>query len=101
MYIFDSHAAFQAPKDTYIYSIIPISGGIGVISSDDSLRLFDPNNLETPHATLKGVNRDVTCVKAFGEGNSEIVCTAGRDGRICLWDPRTNKQLSQAKTGTL
>lgn len=99
MYVFDSHATFQAPKDTYLYNIIPVGNGIGAISSDNSLRLFDPDHLDTPISTIKNVNKDVTCIESLGEGGAEVICTAGRDGRICVWDPRTSQRVAEMGIG--
>jgi hypothetical protein len=93
------------PADTYIYDIVPVAAGLAAISSDDSLRLFDPLALSrAPLNSIRRVNTDVTCLKAVNsttEGDALIVCTAGRDGRVCLLDPRTGSKIGEVRTGEL
>jgi hypothetical protein len=93
------------PKDTYIYDITRCHAGLAAISSDDSLRLFDPLALSGPPLnSIRRVNTDVTCLKAINssaEGDALIVCTAGRDGRVCLLDPRTGQRIGEVRVGKL
>lgn len=93
------------PANTYVYDIVPVAAGLAVISSDDSLRLLDPLALSgTPLNSIRRVNSDVTCLKAINtstEGDATIVCTAGRDGRVCLLDPRTATKAGEVRTGEL
>ena len=88
------------PADTYIYDIVPVAAGLAAISSDDSLRLLDPLALSrAPLNSIRRVNTDVTCLKAFNtttEGDALIVCTAGRDGRVCLLDPRSGSKVGES-----
>lgn len=92
------------PQDTYVYDIVPVAAGIATISSDDSLRLLDPLALSgAPVNSIRRVNADVTCLKAINtstEGDALIVCTAGRDGRVLLLDPRTAGKIGEVKAGT-
>ncbi|RDL42386.1 HCP-like protein [Venustampulla echinocandica] len=101
MYPLDTIGAFRVtePADTYIYDIVPTAAGLATISSDDSLRLLDPLALDRPPLTsVSRVNTDVTCLKGFdtgADGNSVVVCTAGRDGRACLIDPRSGSKVAE------
>jgi hypothetical protein len=105
MYTLNSVDSFQIsePKDTYIYDIVPVAAGLATISSDDSLRLLDPLALGgLPLNSIRKVNKDITCLKAVNtttEGDALIVCTAGRDGRLCLLDPRTGSKIGEVRTG--
>lgn len=105
MYSLSTTSSFHVsdPQSTYIYDIIPVSGGLAAISSDDSLRFFDPTNLDAgPVSSVRRVNTDVTCVKALGRGESGdewIVCTAGRDGRVAMLDPRTGAKVGEVASG--
>lgn len=50
------------------------------------------------------VNKDVTCLKAFsssdGSGSGgDVVCTAGRDGRVVLLDPRSGARVGEVRSG--
>jgi SEL1 protein len=93
------------PKDIYIYDILPVAAGLAAISSDNSLRLLDPLALSgTPLNSIRRLHTDVTCLNAVNtttEGDALIVCTAGRDGRVCLLDPRTSAIIGEARTGEL
>ncbi|QSZ29663.1 hypothetical protein DSL72_004179 [Monilinia vaccinii-corymbosi] len=94
-YIFEVKGA----EPTYIYDIVPVAAGLASISSDDCLRLLDPTALNgQPLNTIKQVNSDVTCLKTIGNGDSSIVVTAGRDGKVCLIDPRTGGKVGEVKS---
>ncbi len=107
MYTLNTVDSFQipGPKDTYIYDIVSVAGGLAAISSDDSLRLFDPLALSgAPLNSIRQVNTDVTCLKAIDsltEADALIVCTAGRDGKVCLLDPRSGARIGEVRTGGL
>jgi hypothetical protein len=107
MYSLNAVDSFQisGPKDIYIYDIVSVAGGLAAISSDDSLRLFDPLALSgAPLNSIRQVNTDVTCLKAINsstEADALIVCTAGRDGKVCLLDPRSGARIGEVRTGGL
>ncbi len=107
MYNLNTISSFHVidPADTYIYDIITVAGGLASISSDDSLLLLDPLTLNAgPVKSIRRVNKDVTCLKALSsgaEGDAMIVATAGRDGRVCLWDPRNGGKVGEVRTGEL
>ncbi|KAF4632481.1 hypothetical protein G7Y89_g5643 [Cudoniella acicularis] len=104
MYTLDAISAFHvsSPENTYIYDIVPVSGGLAAISSDDSLRVLNPLALNgEPINSVRRVNTDVTCLKAVNssvEGDAVVVCTAGRDGRVCLVDVRTGSRVAEVRT---
>jgi hypothetical protein len=106
MYIFNAVNSFHIsePRGTYIYDIVPVAAGIATISSDDSFRLLDPQFLNgPPKNSVQKIHTDVTCLKALATttGDSELICTAGRDGRVCIIDPRSGGQVGEARTGKL
>lgn len=81
------------PKDSYIYSVIPIHGTpiLAAISSDDSLRLFDAASLRLKSdGLLDKVHDGITCLKAFS-GDQSCVLTAGRDAAVRCWDLRSKQ----------
>lgn len=103
MYTFHDVDSFHIsePADTYIYDIVPVAAGLAVISSDDSLRLLDPESLNgTPINSIRKINTDVTCLTTSA-GNAGFVYTAGRDGRVCIVDPRTGAKAGEVKAGKL
>ena len=92
------------PTNSYIYKIITTSprldpysysqtDQLAVISSDDSLRIFDPATLQVvPNGVIKAVNASVTCLERADDTASNIIATAGRDGLINFWDKRTQQK---------
>lgn len=107
MYNLNTTSSFHvtSPAGTYVYDIVPVAAGLAAISSDDSLRLLDPLALNAgPVNEIKKVNADVTCLKAVntgGEGDAVVVCTAGRDGKVALWDPRSGAKVGEVRSGKL
>jgi WD40 repeat protein len=73
------------PNDTYIYSLARTTTLCAAISSDDSLRYFDPTDLSLVHAVAKA-HQGITCLKATSD--SKGLVTAGRDGIVRCWDER-------------
>jgi len=103
MYTLDISGSFKVeqPQETYIYHIEPIGDEIAAISSDDCLRLISPTSLHSPPLkVIPKVHAEVTCLKAL-DGQRAIACTAGRDGRINIWDLQGNTKVAELKTGML
>jgi WD40 repeat protein len=103
MYTLDGSEAFRInrPEGTYIYHLEPVAEGVAVISSDDCLRLIDPTSLNGPALkAIRNVHTEVTCLKAL-DGQNAVVCTAGRDGRVNIWDLRGSTRVAELKTGML
>jgi hypothetical protein len=101
MYTLDAVGVFQIehPPETYIYDIQPVADGIVAISSDDCLRLIDPLVLHAfPLQLIQNVHNEITCLKTLDPGNS-IVCTAGRDGRVNIFDFRAKTKVAELRTG--
>lgn len=104
MYNLSKADAFQNPgaDPAYVLEIIPVAGGLAAISSDQKLALFNPATLSHgPLKTIKTAHGNITCARAFDESNS-IVCTAGENGTVSLWDLRLDGSKAQiaAPTGT-
>jgi WD40 repeat protein len=77
----------------YVYSILPVYEAVAAISSDDSLRLFDPHTLEaSPKNDFKNIHDGVTGLQKFAE-NGDTVVTCGRDGLVKCWDHRVGKNV--------
>lgn len=101
MYTLDATDSFaiEQPSGAYVYDIVPVAGGLVSISSDDTLRLFDPSNLHRgPVYTVPKVNSEITCLEALDHQGS-IVCTAGRDGKVTIVDLRQQLRVAQIGTG--
>ena len=87
-------SSLSLPPDSYIYSVIPVAdnAAIAAISSDDSLRIFDPTTLQLTSNYASGkVHEGVTCLKNL-DADAGILVTVGRDATVRCWDPRTGLQ---------
>ncbi|KAI4095143.1 MAG: hypothetical protein LQ344_001794 [Seirophora lacunosa] len=83
--------------DTYIYEVIPFGDRLVSISSDDSLRLIEPQTLQhLPGCT--SVHDGVTCLKPIQDRG---VLTAGRNGVVKCTDLRTRKTVQEISTDGL
>ncbi|PBP25907.1 ubiquitin-protein ligase sel1 [Diplocarpon rosae] len=100
MYTLNSASTFHIadPASTYVYDIVQVAGDIAAISSDDTLRLLDPLALNRGPVSTTKVNKDVTCLQAVGGEDTLIVATAGRDGKVCIWDPRSGAKIGEVKS---
>lgn len=72
------------------------SGALVSISSDQALSVFDPS---APHALQNGPVRsfttdhgNLTTLRVFGES---IVCTAGENGSVEVWDVRAANKVAK------
>jgi len=74
------------PPDTYIYTLARLQNSCAAISSDDTLTYFDPSNLSIS-SQVKNANKSITSLCATHDGAG--VATAGRDGFVKVWDPRS------------
>ncbi|ROW10791.1 hypothetical protein VPNG_05379 [Cytospora leucostoma] len=102
MYNLSKADAFQNPGSdpAYVLEIIPVAGGLAAISSDQKLTLFNPLRLsQGPQKTIRTAHGNITCARAFDVSNS-IVCTAGENGTVSLWDPRLDGSKAQIATPT-
>ena len=78
-------SGLSLPADTYIYSLARTTNLCAAISSDDSLRYFDPTNLALVH-NVANAHQGITCLKSTSDGKGLV--TAGRDGSVKCWDER-------------
>jgi len=102
MYLLSEVDEYQYKKDTYVLDVEPISSGLAVIATDQSLAVFDPLQLskgpKQGHLTPHG---NITACKVFDAPGS-TVATAGENGTVTLWDLRdgtTRSQVWTQKTG--
>ncbi|TGJ85730.1 hypothetical protein E0Z10_g3052 [Xylaria hypoxylon] len=103
MYSLDRIDEYRIPtrEEVYVLDIIPFTSGPATISSDQKLSLFDPLSLKTgPTVNLVTNHGNITCAKAFDADNS-VMCTAGENGTISMWDLRQDvRQAEVAKFTT-
>lgn len=102
MYNLSQAEAYQNPGSdpAYVLEIMPVSGGLAAISSDQKLTLFNPMSLsQGPIKTIRTTHGNITCARAFEQANS-IVCTAGENGTVALWDLRLEGSKAQIAAPT-
>lgn len=102
MYNLAQADAYQNPGSdpAYVLEIIPVSSGLASISSDQKLSLFNPLSLsQGPIKTIRTTHGNITCAKVFDQANS-IVCTAGDNGTVALWDLRLDGSKAQIAAPT-
>ncbi|KAL4787467.1 WD40-repeat-containing domain protein [Aspergillus varians] len=84
-------SSLSLAEDNYIYSIVPSSRTeFAAISSDDSLRVFDANQLSHTSLVANNTHDGVTSLRTYDASN-QLVITGGRDGKVKLWDLRNRK----------
>ncbi|KKK18933.1 hypothetical protein ARAM_005610 [Aspergillus rambellii] len=84
-------SSLSLAEDNYIYSIVPSSAtAFAAISSDDSLRVFNTNNLDYLSVISRSAHEGVTSLRTY-DANNQLLLTGGRDGKMKLWDLRSNK----------
>ncbi|KAF2871191.1 WD40-repeat-containing domain protein [Massariosphaeria phaeospora] len=73
---------------------------LAFISSDDSLRILDPNFAREPIPVriIEHVNQSVTCLESADHPQGGIVVTAGRDGFVNFWDKRSQNKIISVKS---
>ncbi|KAJ6191206.1 hypothetical protein N7519_001227 [Penicillium mononematosum] len=82
-------STLSLPADNYIYSIVPSAPGtFAAISSDDSLRVFDAADLDRASVVSPATHKGVTALRSFTLGESHLLATGGRDGKVKVWDVR-------------
>jgi WD40 repeat protein len=98
------------PPNSYIYKVIstaprqdPLTYSkpdqLAIISSDDSLRFLNPENLSAlPNGIIKNVNAKVTCLERANDTPGNVVATAGRDGMIRFWDKRSRQKALEIQS---
>ncbi|KAK2004717.1 WD domain-containing protein [Colletotrichum falcatum] len=79
---------FLNQVDVYVLDIQRLNAGLAAISSDQKLSLFNPARLgQGPIKSYPTSHDNLTCLKTFDWQNS-IVCTAGENGEVSVWDMR-------------
>ncbi|GAB1734849.1 hypothetical protein NU195Hw_g9082t1 [Hortaea werneckii] len=77
--------------DTYFYTLARTGSSLATISSDDTLRIFDPATLRST-TTARTPRSGLSSLQPI---TNHTLATAGRDGVIRLWDTRTCKPSLQ------
>ncbi|KAF4985556.1 hypothetical protein FDECE_16475 [Fusarium decemcellulare] len=82
-------------QDVYVLDIHRTSAGLASISSDQFLSLLDPTRLSAgPLRRLPTEHGNLTTLRVF-DGNDSLVCTAGENGTVAVWDLRQGTRVAQ------
>ncbi|KAJ5167228.1 uncharacterized protein N7482_006009 [Penicillium canariense] len=93
-------SSLSLPAENYIYTIAPSAPGrFAAISSDDSLRIFDAANLDRVSViSRKTHGAGVTSLRSYAAGESQLLATGGREGKVKLWDARAGTAVAEMET---
>ncbi|KAL6813372.1 WD40-repeat-containing domain protein [Trichoderma sp. SZMC 28013] len=90
---------FSGPEDVYVLEAHRTAAGLATVASDQTLSLFNPARLGTgPVARLRTEHGNVTTLRVFDAGTS-VVCTAGENGSVGVWDLRQGARVAQFTAG--
>ncbi|KAL6702021.1 WD40-repeat-containing domain protein [Trichoderma pleuroticola] len=90
---------FSGPEDVYVLEAHKTASGLVTVASDQTLSLFNPARLGTgPVARLRTEHGNVTTLRVFDAGTS-VVCTAGENGSVGVWDLRQGARVAQFAAG--
>ncbi|KAG6024683.1 hypothetical protein E4U41_001709 [Claviceps citrina] len=81
---------FAGAQDVYVLDVHRTEAGLAAISSDQQLSLLSPSRLgDGPVSAWRTQHGNVTALRVFDDdGNGAVVCTAGEDGTVGVWDLR-------------
>ena len=92
-------SSLSLPINSYIYCIKAAGGTLAAISSDDSLRVFDPVTLQVQaDRVFENAHTGLVCLEKV-DVEAGSVFTAGRDGYVRCWDLRSGKRTVELKDG--
>ncbi|KFG82962.1 hypothetical protein MANI_022579 [Metarhizium anisopliae] len=87
---------FSGPEETYVLDVDRTEAGLVTISSDQHLSLLRPARLpDGPVASWQTQHGNLTSLRVF-DGSSSLVCTAGEDGTVAVWDLRLRGDQARA-----
>lgn len=90
---------FGGQGDVYVLDLHRLNTGLAAISSDQKLTLFNPARLgQGPVRSLPTSHGNLTCLKTYNAAES-IVCTAGENGQVSVWDLRESSKPQIAHFG--
>ncbi|KAG6052988.1 hypothetical protein E4U17_005151 [Claviceps sp. LM77 group G4] len=86
---------FLGPEDVYVLDLQRTAAGLVAISSDQHLSLFGPGRIENgPISSWRTQHGNLTTLSLF-DAQESVVCTAGEDGTVGVWDLRQSARVAQ------
>lgn len=99
MYTLNQTDQHSFSRDVYVLDLVrlPAGNALASISSDGQLSVLNPATVSRgPVASFNvgSVHGNVTVLKTFG-GDGDVVCTAGENGTVAVWDLRAGSKVVQ------
>jgi WD40 repeat protein len=95
MYSLNCADGLSFGRDVYVLDIQRTSAGLASISSDQFLSVLDPARLSAgPQRRLQTQHGNLTTLRVF-DSNAALVCTAGENGTVGVWDLRQGANVVQ------
>ncbi|KAF5020921.1 hypothetical protein F66182_7073 [Fusarium sp. NRRL 66182] len=95
MYSLTCADSISLGRDVYVLDIQRTSAGLASISSDQFLSVLDPVRLSAgPQRRLPTEHGNLTTLGVF-DSDSALVCTAGENGTVAVWDLRQGARVVQ------
>lgn len=80
--------------DIYVLDILPVMAGFAATASDQTLSLVDPVRLsQGPIKKIRTNHGNLITAKVYSEASS-VICTAGENGTISVWDMRRDPAIA-------
>ncbi|CAG9988370.1 unnamed protein product [Clonostachys byssicola] len=97
MYTLTTTDEHRFGSDVYVLDLLRTpTGGLVSISSDQKLSLLNPESLSKgPVSSFQTDHGNLTTLRLFGDN---VVCTAGENGNVGVWDLRAGAQVVQFAT---
>ena len=109
MYNLTAVDAYRPPvrEEIYVLDIVALAAGPVTVSSDQRLSAFDAGAglARGPARSWTTAHGNVGCARGFAAGGGgaaqtggeldNVVCTAGEDGSVALWDLRVEGPRAQ------
>lgn len=90
---------FLGPEAVYVLDLQRTAAGLVAISSDQHLSLFGPGRIENgPISSWRTQHGNLTTLSLF-DAQESVVCTAGEDGTVGVWDLRQSARVAQFHGG--
>lgn len=86
---------FSGPDGVYVLDAHRTAAGLAAITSDQRLSLLDPSRIGSgPVSSWTTEHGNLTALRVFDAAGA-LVCTAGEDGSVGVWDLRQGSRVAQ------
>lgn len=87
--------SFARSEEVFVLDLHRLTAGLASISSDQKLSLFNPARIDAgPINSIATNHGNLTCLQPF-DWTTSVVCTAGENGTVAVWDLRQKASSAQ------